>query len=118
MRPVKLPVLRIGQPCADSCAATWAARWKWRELLSTVTGSRPACVCAGCWVAGGWVAGGWATGGADACCVAVGVAAGGVDGVEATDVTLGAPAEFGFSATAPGPGPDADGRLLSTSRST
>jgi len=65
--------------------------------------------------AGGCVAGGWLTGGAagvEECAGvglpdAVGLAAGGVDEVDA-----------GCSATAPGPGPLADGRLLSTSRTT
>src|SRR3954447_24307637 len=106
MRPVKLPVLRIGHPFADSSPATWAARCWRRELLSTVTGSLAASTLAGVCVAGGSLTGGaageddWAGDGLDE----VADAAGDVDDVA------------GCSATAPGAGPLADGRLLSTSR--
>src|SRR3954453_10022792 len=110
MRPVKLPVLRIGPPFADSSPATWAARCWRRELLSTVTGSLAASTLAGVCVAGGsltggaaggdWAAADWVGDGLDE----VGAAAGDVDDVA------------GCSATALGAGPLADGRLLSTSR--
>src|SRR5256885_504181 len=39
IRPVKLPVLRIGQPLAASSAATCLARCCRRELLGPMTGS-------------------------------------------------------------------------------
>jgi len=58
--------------------------------------------------AGGCVAGGWLTGGAEAVAECDGVV---LDGVV---VEMAA----GCSATAPGAGPLADGRLLSTSRMT
>src|SRR3954470_23637953 len=108
MRPVKLPVLRIGQPFAASSPATWAARCWRRELLSTVTGSLAASAVAGVCVAGGSLTGGaageddWAADGLDDVVTAAGV----VDD------------ETGCSATAPGAGPVAEGRLLSTSRSS
>src|SRR3954466_14305448 len=112
IRPVKLPVLRIGQPLAASCAATCAARCCRRELLSTMTGSFAACVDAGVAVAGGSLTGGAAgvedcTEDGDGAEVEGVLEAGGVVNVDA-----------GCSATAPGPGPLADGRLLITSRMT
>src|SRR3954447_25242398 len=114
IRPVKLPVLRIGQPLAASSAATCLARCCRRELLSTMTGSFAACVDAGVAVAGGSLTGGAAgvedctdDGEGDGAEVEAVLDAGGVVNVEA-----------GCSATAPGPGPLADGRLLITSRIT
>src|SRR3954466_11129304 len=115
IRPVKLPVLRIGHPLAASSAATCLARCCRRELLSTMTGSFAACVDAGVAVAGGALAGagGRRAGGApglencaeegdwDGAEVEAVLEAGGVVNVEA-----------GCSATAPGPGPLADGRLF------
>src|SRR3954462_8824995 len=114
IRPVKLPVLRIGQPLAASSAATCLARCCRRGLFSTMTGSFAAWVDAGVAVAGGSVTGGaagvedWADdGGGDGAEVEAVLEAGGVVNVEA-----------GCSATAPGPGPLAEGRLLITSRIT
>src|SRR3954453_14394370 len=115
IRPVKLPVLRIGQPLAASCAATCLARCCRRELLSTMTGSFAAWVDAGVAVAGGSLTGGAAGG--------EGRGRGGGDGdgadVEAVlDAGGVVNVEAGCSATAPGPGPLAEGRLLITIRTT
>src|SRR4051812_50075145 len=106
MRPVKLPVLRIGHPFADSSPATWAARCWRRELLRTVTGSLAASTLAGVCVAGGSLTGGaagdddWAGDGLDE---GAGAAGGVDDGA-------------GRSAAAPGGRPPPGGGVLGTSR--
>src|SRR3954447_19718675 len=116
IRPVKLPVLRIGQPLAASCAATCAARCCRRELLSTMTGSFAACVDAGVAVAGGSLTGGAA--GVEAEADDGGDDGGGGDVEAVLDAGGVVNVEAGCSATAPGPGPLAEGRLLITSRIT